>query len=537
MANRILYACAGVVLVAMVAGLFSGCGSHQQSAGNNGTGRTAEIVLKVEWQKTRVIPPETEKIDVTIVGDGLGDPVRDTITRTQGQTSVTKVYTVPIGYKRVTAEAKDASNRLLASGVGETYLQESQRSDVAIEMTAITFRTVTLRFFRNGQPAQADFVAFQDGDGAWQAAQGSGGVYQMNVSDPGGRYGLAIAYTEVGHGTGSSSHVQIFHATVQEVAEIRWDAGDPPATSTVTVSGTVTGPAGNYAMIAMRQAQTSAFAGATYSLSVAPGVHDLAAALFPGFDKAERLVLRRGVQVAADTTIDISFDSAEAFAPVSFTAGVEGGAGTFGGAVLSFTTAGGTTVPLVQLFETDLGNLQLGGVPASKQQEGDIHNLTVFSYGERRTAIRYFKQPNNLTVTLPPPFGDVSVTSAGETPYLRLTAQWQPYQDAQGYYMIFTSETPQVSGRSRQVTTTAWSVNLSSGWIGGGSSYTLPDLSGVPGWDNKWGLVLVPGGWVSWEVGALTSNMALSDAINREGRPVDGLEVWLASKQSGYANE
>ncbi len=537
MAKRILYACVGVVLATVVIALFSGCGSHQQSAGNNGTGRMAEIVLTVEWQKTRVIPPETEKIDVTIVGDGLGDPIRDTIPRSQGQTSVTKAYSVPIGYKRVTAEAKDASNRLRASGVGETYLQESQREDVAIEMTAITFRTVTLRFFRSGQAAQPDFVAFQDGDGAWQAAQSSGGVYQMNVSDPGGRYGLAIVYTEVGHGTGSSSHVQIFHATVEEVAEIRWDAGDPPATSYVTVSGTVTGPAGNYAMIAMRQAQTSAFAGTDYSLRVAPGVHDLAAALFPSFDRAERMLLKRGVQVAGATTIDINFDSAEAFATVSFTAGVEGGTGTYGNAVLSFETAGGTTIPIVQLSETDLGSFQLGGVPADKQQDEDMHSLTVFSYGERRMAIRYFKQPNNLTVTLPPPFGDVSVTSAGETPYLRLTAQWQPYQDAQGYYMIFTSETPQVSGRSRQVTTTTWSVNLSSGWIAGGSSYTLPDLSTVPGWNNGWGLVLVPRGSVSWEVGALTSNKALSDAINREGRPVDGLEVRLASKQSGYANE
>ncbi|MEJ5251035.1 MAG: hypothetical protein HPY54_02775 [Chthonomonadetes bacterium] len=533
MAKRILYACAGVVLATVVIALFSGCGSHQQSAGSNSSGRMAEIVLTVEWQKTRVIPPETEKIDITIVGDGLGDPMRDTITRTQGQTSVTKVYTVPIGYKRVTAEAKDASNRLLASGVGETYLQESQRSDVAIEMTAITFRTVTLRFFRNGQPAQADFVAFQDGDSAWQAAQGSGGVYQMNVSDPGGRYGVAIAYTEAGHGSGSSSHVQIFHATVEEVAEIRWDAGDPPATSYVTVSGTVTVPSGNFAMIAMRQAQTSVFGGANYSLSVAPGVHDLAAALFPSFDRIERLLLRRGVQVAGDTTIDISFDSAEAFSPASFTAGVEGGAGTFGGVVLSFTTAGGTTLPIAQLHETDLGSLQLGGVPASKQQEGDIHSLTVFSYGERRTAIRYFKQPNNLTITLPPPFGDVSVTSAGEAPYLRLTASWQPYQGAQGYFMSFISE----SVRSRQVTATAWFVSLSSGWMGGGSSYTLPDLSAVPGWNNSWGLLLVPRGWVSWEVGALTSNMALSDAINREGRPVDGLEVRLASKQGSYPSD
>lgn len=79
-----------VMLMVILTAVFSGCGSHQQPARDLRPGRIAEVILTVEWQKTRVIPPETTKVDVTIVGDGLADPVHDSIPRPEGQNSVTK---------------------------------------------------------------------------------------------------------------------------------------------------------------------------------------------------------------------------------------------------------------------------------------------------------------------------------------------------------------------------------------------------------------------------------------------------------------
>ncbi|MGQ9539873.1 MAG: hypothetical protein ACUVTY_02115 [Armatimonadota bacterium] len=528
-----------MVLIAVLTAVFSGCGSHQQPSNDLRPGRMAEVILTVEWQKTRVIPPETTKVDVTIVGDGLADPVRDSIPRPEGQNSVTKTYQVPVGYKRLTAEAKDVNNRALASGTGETYLQEAQRSSVTIEMTAITAKTVQLHVSRNGQPSLPELVAFQDGDGAWQAVQGGNGEYRMEVADPNGRYGLAVVYKTMEEGPPAVC-VTILHATVAELPEVYLDAGTPPLGNPVTVSGTVSDSLGGIeAFVALRDAETGVYTAWSrqYTVQVEPGTHDLAASLFTASSgsRAERIFLRRGQNIVGDTTLDIDFDSAEAFAPEVHTITPQGiSNGEYGNIHVLFHTKGGTSLTIAQQMEIVPDRFQFAAVPAAKQVDGDIHEVTltaVSGQGER-TVAHFFKAPTDLTLVLPAPFGNVTVNPTPTTPYLRPTAAWEPYQGAMYYSIQYSSEIVAGARRTRQgPLSTVWTVYLSSGWLGGGSTYTLPDLSGVTGWNDEWPLNSADMLW--WMVGASATNMTLPDVINREVFAVDGLEVRTAARTSG----
>lgn len=541
MSKRALQFFGCVVLMVILTAVFSGCGSHQQPASDLRPGRMAEVVLTVEWQKTRVIPPETTKVDVTIVGDGLADPVRDSIPRPEGQTSVTKTYQVPAGYKRITAQAKDTNDRAVASGTGETYLQEAQQSPVAIEMTAITTRTVQLHFSRNGQPSSPEFVAFQDGDGAWQAVQGSNGEYRMEVTDSNGRYGLAVVYAEVLPGENSASTVRILHATVGEIPEIYLDAGTPPISNPVTVSGTVNDSlGGKMATVALRHAETWVHPAWSrqYAVEVEPGTYDLAASLFTvsSADRAERILLRRGVNIVADTTLDIDFDSAEAFAPEVHTITLLGMSGDeYGEVDVLFRTKGGTSITIAQQWEMISDSFQFAAVPTTKQVDGDIHEVTltaVSGQGEQRTVQRFFKEPTDLTLALPVPFGNVTVNLTPTTPYLRPTANWEPYQGAMYYRIQYSPNIVAGARRTRQGhSSTMWMVILSSSWLGGGGTYTLPDLSGVTGWKDEWALIPTIG--LQWMVGAGTTNKTLSDVANQEVFAVDGLELRTAAKTGG----
>lgn len=542
MSKRALQFFGCVLLVVVLTAVLGGCGSHQQPASDLHPGRMAEVVLTVEWQKTRVIPPETTKVDVTIVGDGLADPVRDSITRPEGQTSVTKTYQVPVGYKRITAQAKDANDRAVASGTGETYLQEAQRSSVTIEMTAITTRTVQLHVSRYGQPFSPEFVAFQDGDGAWQVMQGSNGEYRMDVTDPNGRYGLAVVYPEVQEDGYGSIVVSIGHATVDELSEVFLDTNAPPVSNPVTVSGTVNDSLGGIeAIVALGKSTENAWLGwgyRQYTMRVEPGTYDLAASLFTesSVSRAERILLRRGVNIVTDTTLDIDFDSAEAFAPEVHAITLQGiSGGEYGNIGVLFLTEGGTHITVARQWQRGSGDFQFGAVPMTKQVDGDIHEVTLTTVSEQsqRTVTRFFKAPTDLTLILPAPFGNVEVNPAPTTPYLRPTASWEPYQGAMYYSIQYSPYIMAGARRTRQGnSSTAWMVFLSTGWLGGGSKYTLPDLSGVTGWEDEW--ALTPTGRLWWMVGASTSNMTLSDMVNREVRRVDGLEVRTATRSSGY---
>lgn len=64
-----------LTVVAAMAFIVTGCGggktpSSAKSGSTIGSGRTGEIVLTIDWGKSRVIPPSTVRVDVTILVSG-----------------------------------------------------------------------------------------------------------------------------------------------------------------------------------------------------------------------------------------------------------------------------------------------------------------------------------------------------------------------------------------------------------------------------------------------------------------------------------
>ncbi len=92
--------------------------------------------------------------------------------------------------------------------------------------------------------------------------------------------------------------------------------------------------------------------------------------------------------------------------------------------------------------------------------------------------IQQFKVPTSRTVSLPAPLGMTAVQVVAETPYRRLKATWAPYANAQAYGLRFFAPHSGV----------LWRIGLSAGWLNSSTTYTMPDLRGVPGWINAWGL-------------------------------------------------
>ncbi len=522
-----------------------GCGGGKASSFAN-SGRTGELVIVVDWGSSRVIPPSAVRIDVAVSGEGLRQPRTATIQRPKNSTVIRDL---PVGFKDVFGEAKDNQNRTVARGQGTTTINEGQRASVDIVMSEVTpgGGTVLVRTTRGGVPANADFVAFQDGNGAWQVAQGTGGQYTLNVTDNEGRYGLAIACVVNGE-----VNVSIAHATTNELTEINHECG-VPSQNRVTVSGTVSGLGSDEgANISMDEDFGFAYsANPNYSFQVPPGTYDLIATRGPTATQSiNKVFIRRNMAVTGDTTINIDFNSADAFDPETHTAVISGVASgeEFGGEVM-FLSDGKTFAWMGGGMEMVSNTFQFASIPTNRQVGNDIHGLdaSAFANSTQRSVMRFFKAPMDINVTLPDPFTSPDVTTAATSPYARFTANWSSYPGAQAYVLEFGGEQV-VKGRrtllrpvaipsnrprpnrSRQIVGLFWSVGLSVGWLGANSTYTLPDFSGLSGWNNAWGFPA--GGPVPWDVSVLASNRSLAELIKAlaEERPVDGLEVRQAGK-------
>lgn len=566
--TRWLIGIAGIVLVLAV-----GCGGGRSRQPVKGQG---EIVLQIDWRssRSRLIPEGTARVDITITGDGLTTPLLDSIDRPSTDTAITRVYVVPVGFKEIAAQAKDTSGQVLASGKATVTVLPNQRATAEVVLVSPTAKTVLVRTFRGSQPAPPAFLAFQDGDGPWQSVPLSGAEYSLPVTDPSGRYGVAIVSDN-----GGSVTVSIFHATVNELPVINHASAGPPVSEqpTVTVSGTLLGiNEGDQASVFVNGASTYifvSFPNPPYDLSVPPGIYDiiaLRASVSPESPRnVNKVFIRRNVAIQQNTTVDIDFnDPSTTFAPETRSIVINGVmTDEYVVGNVSFLSDLGTTATLAEFgsAEGTIVQTQFAGIPVDRQIGKDIHQLFVFatqiSTGStelRRSLIRFFRASANQTVNLPEQFSSPQVTLATATPYLRLTARWSAYPgSAQAYHLGYAQQVsfgkrrrlsrPPLSlrplraslsdGRRRQTTTAGtlvWNVWLTNEWFGNTTefTYTLPDFSTLSGWSGQWGL---SNAVTSWDVTALSSNRTVADLLEAEQSPstssnLDGLEVRRSTK-------
>lgn len=353
--------------------------------------------------------------------------------------------------------------------------------------------TVTMNH-RPTSPAMFSFVvAYQDGAGPWTVAPApSGDVYSLPIYSP----VYAVAWTCVGN-AGQLRQVSELQFAVDERTSLDVDvpARCTDALPTVALHGTITNSAaftnyvakfGDRSVLVNQQG--------TFTLQTPVGTHDLVVlatgSINVGNDTvASAALVERNITVSGP--MELAIDASDTEAVQSFDV-----ASLMGGSRDSTTTllyAHGTTAALVvdttPFYETEaLAEDQMVGSDIYDQQ------MTVASIATSAMTSVATATPGDITWTDITAIGAVTGTVT-TTPYPRVTSTWSKYADAVGY----TFGATQLANGGMIV----WSAQLSPAVVGNAGSFTMPDLSGLVGWNPA--LQMVAGKVVTAGVQAMTS--------------------------------
>jgi len=204
------------------------------------------------------------------------------------------------------------------------------------------------------------------------------------------------------------------------------------------------------------------------------------------------LIIRRGLNQADGSTIPVlDFNAAEAFAPATANITVGNLNGEQAGVSTSYFTSFGSGSAGASLATGGLpgpGPFIYYGVPTAKQVAGDLHltQVTAFPSAQDFTQFRssglFFKDPTDRTITLGAALTAPTLSAAATAPYVRFraTAAIQAAYN-KNITVLFTQAN---TAAPRAVT-----IGATEGWLAGLATYdfTVPDFTGVAGWDNNWG--------------------------------------------------
>jgi hypothetical protein len=364
---------------------------------------------------------------------------------------------------------------------------------------------VTISTQTEAVPGRVQWVAFQSGAGPWTRLQPSRpGTYLGACTSSDGKYGFAVVYD-----FGEAVWQTICQATVAELPEVRLDTGTivgaraPPKWH--TISGSLAGvPTGQFADIYVYVARESIPGGATAwsTDSAAEGVHDLLAVRYAVTGDPmhptyvyDKVIVLRDINVTGDMTINLDFDSKQAYDLDTFPVSVSSAGGAWGLSGI-MKTRNHTT------WRWHFHGLSdtYYALPAALRDPGDRYRLSGLGGSVPASLWRdlYFAVPGPKDMTLPAPLGSAAISIAATTPYRRAAVNWTHYPRALYY--------------EASILTSGWcDVILTPGWLGSAATYeyTMPDFGSVAGWHNAWGLPEHAAWWVT----ATTSNQGIGDTI------------------------
>jgi len=344
------------------------------------------------------------------------------------------------------------------------------------------------------QPQDADWVAFQDGDGPWVEVAGLGGVYAALVTDPEGRYGVAAAWS------GPTQGVTVFHGTAAEGTVLDVFAGGAVAGSS-ELTGQLLG-ADECTLVAAGYVGGALPCGfAVYTL---PGMRDLPADVLgltgPDGLAYERGFLLRDQLIAGDTAIDIDFASGNAFDLVIRDRPAVDTQIYFSTPNLAADTARGLAV------------LEYGGIPLARQNADEGYVAQMPGAGGAFESV-YFRDPIDVVAGVPPP--DLPV-------FTPLTVAAVPYP----LYAVDLDEAVPAGVEMLSMVAVGvgpvWTYAVTTGWLGAGIRLELPDLSAADGWQ------------AGFEPAAGASGTL---SINVPENAGDGLDCWNAPANVPAARE
>lgn len=374
--------------------------------------------------------------------------------------------------------AATGSATLTIGGTGDGVAAQSVTLGVSV-----TPKPAGNAFTWNFCPNAPIWFAVKDGDGAWEAASVSGSSVSFSASSD--KVGVAWVVP-----TDSGTELNLRFATQDELQELSMGL----CRGTRTVNGTVPGLATtDQAWVSLGTSATvvTGATGTSFSLkNVKDGTVDLFAArnafsLSTFSLELDKLFLQRGLDPADGSSVTVDFNGANAFAPSRHNVTAQGMGADAAILTVLYVTAGNSGTMTTTTNYTTTTTRQYPAVPADKQQSGDYHLVQLTTrpdgannvLGAYRAASVYFQTPGDRTVTFGPALGATTLTAAGSAPYVRPRVQYTRQSEYSRYWYGAYQQT------GRNVV-----FYITDDYQGNGDiDFTLPDFSGVAGWDNAWG--------------------------------------------------
>ena len=403
---------------------------------------------------------------------------------------------------------------------------------LTLQVTQRTPVSVAVRYCSGLEP---NWVAFQDGDGAWTRVQPAtgGGIVAFNHVFLTNRGAMA----DVVHFTSENVSVSVLSVHYGAPAELA-AVGDtnpidclPGASKTLLGSvtglgaddlGVITTGFGNRARVRLDERTDWALRG------LPGGPTDLLATRFTtanGVDLLTRMIVRRNLQLPDSATLPVlDFGAAEAFSPAVANLSVAGPGSDHAPGIFSLVTSHAELF-VAGVNQVTAGTRQYFALPETQLSPGEIQTLSVTAnpatLEDSRTARLYFRSPTDHGITLGAPMVRPTFTTLVSTPALRLQAQfvWQAEYDRltaisyqQGRTQIALLMTPAYASLS-----------------GKGYALTVPDLSLAEGFDPGW--AMRPGEPLFWSATRIGGTLG----VGRDAVLSDGATRITASSQGTLA--
>ena len=357
--------------------------------------------------------------------------------------------------------------------------------------------TVDVLFCRDEAPA---WVAFQDGDGAWTTAS--------PILD--GRHALyrhSFAANRGGIATGQRFNVGLTTLNVSYGAPAELAAFG----NTFPEDCAESGPKALLGMIAgLGDNQVATVSGGFSNAFIFPSDHSFVLSDLTDAPQTllatratrvndvltlDKLIVRRTPSLPDSATIPVlDFESDEAFSPAVANVTIDGlgpeGAQTF----TRLVTANSQSIISFLSNSTTAATRSYDALPESRVGPTDLQELIVSGRTTPELTIRsatvYFRTPVDQTIALGPAAVAPAISVIARAPGLRLRAVIAP----QTVYDQFTSMSYQQGSTLVSVGMTAQYASLT----GGGYDLSIPDFSGVAGFDPQWALRDNATGGIFW---------------------------------------
>jgi hypothetical protein len=375
---------------------------------------------------------------------------------------------------------------------------------------------ITVRVFPDGVPmldsttANADLLAFQDGDGDWTEATGTDGVYHLRVT--GDRYGVAV-------GCGSQlGGTEIYYQSVVEAAELAVNGCVrlTPHVNVVVMIGSDGVSPTNFADVWIGGSFVPGMPGSTQSTIVPRGLQDIYASASPpvGGPDVSFIVYRApALDLEMDQTLTIDWSRGAVTELFPLTVSDPASLPGTWGMTSNVVTPHGHGIRTLQI---DFGQPpRYAAVAAAVRQPGDITRVEVtetgLSPGEARSAFQEMATP--AAVTLAP------------ADYLSATA---PTIDTNAVSQLSAAVPLRASKLGHTVSAASFTTNtiveqhylrlfVRPGWAGNAASVLLhaPDLRNCASWTTD--MELTARTEVDWVLSVLDQDQPL-DAPIGQGR-------------------